>query len=52
MNFFAGKNMQSSIKRQLLITKNRHLKLTILVFFYLREDIRSGVTEILPEVCV
>ena len=53
--------MQSSIylgKRLLLITKNRYLKLVILVLFYFffqflpakRQE--SGVIEILPEICI
>ena len=41
---FAGKNMQSSIESLLLITKNRHLKLMILVLFCVwEEDGKTGI---------
>lgn len=38
VNFFAEKNMQSSTKRLLLLTKNKQLELMILVLFYVQED--------------
>ena len=51
MNFLIGKYRRSSIhlgKRLLLITKDRHLKLMILVLSMYGKMQESGVIEILP----
>lgn len=39
-------------KKPLLITKNKHLRLIILVLFYIWKMQEPGVTEILPKMCI